>query len=180
MCIPAANSTAAVPPPIWTMRVNPSVSSRPAAPPVVWLSSTLLPCRRDGPSRAPAAIDHRRRMGSTVDRAPREIPAARRPNEGTRLPPQSLRCERTYPMASSIAANTFGSGPGLLLIHGLGGSWRSWNPLLPALSSHREVIAIDLPGHGDFPRSPRQRHLCRPGRQHRAVHRRQRSRLDRP
>lgn len=57
-------------------------------------------------------------------------------------------------MASSIAANTFGSGPRLLLIHGLGGSWRSWNPLLPALSSHREVIAIDLPGHGDSPALP--------------------------
>lgn len=44
-----------------------------------------------------------------------------------------------------------GNGPPLLLIHGLGGSWRSWSPLLHRLSRAREVIAIDLPGHGATP-----------------------------
>ena len=46
----------------------------------------------------------------------------------------------------------FGNGQPLLLIHGLGGSWRSWIPVLDRLSAHREVIAIDLPGHGKTPR----------------------------
>ena len=44
-----------------------------------------------------------------------------------------------------------GTGRALLLIHGLGGSWESWNPVLGALSEHRSVIAIDLPGHGASP-----------------------------
>lgn len=42
-----------------------------------------------------------------------------------------------------------GSGNPLLLIHGLGGSWRSWNTILDDLAKEREVIAIDLPGFGD-------------------------------
>lgn len=41
-----------------------------------------------------------------------------------------------------------GSGRALLLIHGLGGSWRSWSTILDPLSAARRVIAIDLPGHG--------------------------------
>ncbi len=45
-----------------------------------------------------------------------------------------------------------GSGPPLLLVHGLGGHWRSWTPVLPLLSRQREFIAVDLPGHGDSPR----------------------------
>ena len=44
-----------------------------------------------------------------------------------------------------------GSGQPLLLVHGLGGSWRSWAPILDGLASEREVIAVDLPGHGDTP-----------------------------
>jgi pimeloyl-ACP methyl ester carboxylesterase len=44
-----------------------------------------------------------------------------------------------------------GTGRKLLLIHGLGGSWRSWTPILDALSLSRRVIAIDLPGHGETP-----------------------------
>lgn len=41
-----------------------------------------------------------------------------------------------------------GYGEPLLLVHGLGGSNRSWDPILPALAQAREVITIDLPGHG--------------------------------
>ena len=44
-----------------------------------------------------------------------------------------------------------GSGKLLLLIHGLGGSARSWFTIWPALAVHREVIAVDLPGFGDTP-----------------------------
>ncbi|HVF80892.1 MAG TPA: alpha/beta fold hydrolase, partial [Flavisolibacter sp.] len=45
----------------------------------------------------------------------------------------------------------YGTGKPLLLIHGIGGSWKSWMPLLEKLSAHCEVIAIDLPGHGKTP-----------------------------
>lgn len=44
-----------------------------------------------------------------------------------------------------------GTGPPLLLVHGLGGSSRSWTTILPALSRAREVVVPDLPGHGDTP-----------------------------
>lgn len=44
-----------------------------------------------------------------------------------------------------------GAGKPLLLIHGLGGSWRSWQTILDALALERSVIAVDLPGHGETP-----------------------------
>lgn len=44
-----------------------------------------------------------------------------------------------------------GRGKPLLLIHGLGGSHRSWDTVLSALAKEREVIAVDLPGHGQTP-----------------------------
>ena len=42
-----------------------------------------------------------------------------------------------------------GSGPPLVLLHGLGLSWKSWLPVLDALEVWHEVIALDLPGFGD-------------------------------
>ncbi len=57
-------------------------------------------------------------------------------------------------MNSSIEARTQGHGQKLLLVHGLGGSWRSWSPILPAISDRRQVILIDLPAHGASPARP--------------------------
>jgi pimeloyl-ACP methyl ester carboxylesterase len=48
--------------------------------------------------------------------------------------------DRAYRMA--------GSGPALLLLHGIGDSSEAWQPLLPELSRHFTVIAPDLLGHG--------------------------------
>jgi pimeloyl-ACP methyl ester carboxylesterase len=47
-----------------------------------------------------------------------------------------------------------GSGPPLVLVHGLGLSWRSWQPVLDTLGVRHEVVAIDLPGFGDSPPLP--------------------------
>ncbi|MBG6190144.1 pimeloyl-ACP methyl ester carboxylesterase [Arthrobacter sp. CAN_A212] len=41
-----------------------------------------------------------------------------------------------------------GSGKPLLLVHGLGSSLRTWDPIMPALTAERDVIAVDLPGFG--------------------------------
>lgn len=41
-----------------------------------------------------------------------------------------------------------GSGRPLLMLHGMGGSERSWSTITGALSRDREVIAVDLPGFG--------------------------------
>jgi pimeloyl-ACP methyl ester carboxylesterase len=44
-----------------------------------------------------------------------------------------------------------GSGPPLVLIHGIGSRWQVWNPVLPRLEAERDVIALDLPGFGESP-----------------------------
>ena len=44
-----------------------------------------------------------------------------------------------------------GSGKPLLLIHGLGGSARSWSTIWKPLAARRDLIAVDLPGFGDTP-----------------------------
>lgn len=44
-----------------------------------------------------------------------------------------------------------GSGKPLLLIHGIGSSHRSWDRIIDGLATHRDVIAVDLPGFGDTP-----------------------------
>ena len=41
-----------------------------------------------------------------------------------------------------------GSGPQLLLLHGLGGAASNWVELAPALARSHRVLALDLPGHG--------------------------------
>ena len=47
-----------------------------------------------------------------------------------------------------------GEGPGLILLHGLGSSVRTWTPMLPFLRPELTVCMIDLLGHGksDAPR----------------------------
>ncbi len=47
-----------------------------------------------------------------------------------------------------IAYVVGGEGPTVLLIHGIGGDWRTWEPVLDGLARHHHVVAVDLPGHG--------------------------------
>lgn len=47
-----------------------------------------------------------------------------------------------------------GSGPPLLLLHGLGSSHRDWATLQPRLAAHFDTIAVDLPGQGEAPPLP--------------------------
>ncbi|MFI8081109.1 alpha/beta fold hydrolase [Kitasatospora sp. NPDC086009] len=55
----------------------------------------------------------------------------------------------------ALARIVRGSGPGLLLAHGAGGSARdNWGPLLDDLATHRTVVAPDFPGSGDTPFEP--------------------------
>jgi pimeloyl-ACP methyl ester carboxylesterase len=42
----------------------------------------------------------------------------------------------------------FGNGPALLLIHGIGDSSDTWQPVLDELGRHHTVVAPDLLGHG--------------------------------
>jgi len=41
-----------------------------------------------------------------------------------------------------------GSGPPVVLVHGLGGAAANWRLVAPALAAERRVLVPDLPGHG--------------------------------
>ena len=53
-----------------------------------------------------------------------------------------------------LAHNRAGSGPPLLLLHGLGSCKEMWRPVMPLLAPERDVIAVDLPGFGASPPGP--------------------------
>ena len=44
-----------------------------------------------------------------------------------------------------------GSGPPIVLLHGIGLDRAVWDPVVPHLAREREVIAVDLPGFGASP-----------------------------
>src|SRR5437879_880800 len=48
------------------------------------------------------------------------------------------------------------AGPPLVLLHGTGGRWQVWEYLLPQLTPHWQVYALDLRGHGKSGRVARQ------------------------
>ena len=48
----------------------------------------------------------------------------------------------------SLHFERLGTGRPLLMVHGLGANLRTWDPLLAALSGSRELVLVDLPGHG--------------------------------
>jgi pimeloyl-ACP methyl ester carboxylesterase len=50
--------------------------------------------------------------------------------------------------ASQLDHHRGGSGEPLVLIHGIGHTWRGWKPMLPELERRFDVLAVDLPGHG--------------------------------
>jgi pimeloyl-ACP methyl ester carboxylesterase len=51
-----------------------------------------------------------------------------------------------------VAFRRAGSGPTIFLIHGITNSGQSWEPAMRLLARDFEVIAPDLPGHGDSAR----------------------------
>jgi pimeloyl-ACP methyl ester carboxylesterase len=49
------------------------------------------------------------------------------------------------------AAHVAGQGSTLVLLHGLGGTWEIWKPVLGALAQEHRVVALTLPGHHGGP-----------------------------
>jgi pimeloyl-ACP methyl ester carboxylesterase len=47
-----------------------------------------------------------------------------------------------------LAVRRAGSGPTVVLIHGMAGSLETWDPVFDDLARTCDVIAVDLPGHG--------------------------------
>ena len=56
--------------------------------------------------------------------------------------------------AVDIAFERTGSGPPLVLVHGITESHHSWDPLIPALAERFDVVAVDLRGHGESAKVP--------------------------
>ena len=51
-------------------------------------------------------------------------------------------------IVAGCAVERTGAGEPLVLLHGIGSRRQIWDPLLPALTGVREVLAVDLPGFG--------------------------------
>jgi pimeloyl-ACP methyl ester carboxylesterase len=50
-----------------------------------------------------------------------------------------------------LAYDRMGSGPPLILLHGVGHRRQAWGAVLDRLTPYRDVIIADLPGHGESP-----------------------------
>src|SRR5258707_6215670 len=61
------------------------------------------------------------------------------------MQPASRECRRRWPLEG------LGSGPPLVLLHGVGHRRQAWGAVLDRLTPHRDVVLVDLPGHGESP-----------------------------
>ncbi len=59
-----------------------------------------------------------------------------------------VRLETTSLHGHDVAYMRGGSGPAVVLLHGMAGSAGTWEPAMERLTEHFTVIAPDLPGHG--------------------------------
>ena len=86
---------------------------------------------------------------------PPTLPLKRRLAVTEESPDDPLRIQYTTVHGYRRAFRTAGSGPALLLLHGIGDSSDTWEPVIEELAQHYTVIAPDLLGHGrsDRPRA---------------------------
>ena len=91
------------------------------------------------------------RRGSYADsyKLPTGCAPAQRPERLSRVAGMPLAYDRT------------GSGPPLVLVHGLGSCKEMWQPVVPLLARTRDVITVDLPGFGASAAGPRDRRGAR-------------------
>ncbi len=50
-----------------------------------------------------------------------------------------------------LAYERLGAGPPLVLLHGIGHRRQAWDAVVPRLAPYRDLILVDLPGHGESP-----------------------------
>jgi pimeloyl-ACP methyl ester carboxylesterase len=51
----------------------------------------------------------------------------------------------------ALAYDRVGSGPPLVLLHGVAHRRQAWSAVVDLVAPHRELFLVDLPGHGDSP-----------------------------
>jgi pimeloyl-ACP methyl ester carboxylesterase len=62
-----------------------------------------------------------------------------------------LRAPGAAPGMTLLASDRTGGGEPLLLLHGIGSTRDDFSALIPRLAEGFDVLAVDLPGHGDSP-----------------------------
>jgi pimeloyl-ACP methyl ester carboxylesterase len=62
--------------------------------------------------------------------------------------PRGFRPLRVDVAGRSVTGAEAGSGPPLVLLHGLGGTWEYWAPAMALLAGRARCIALDVPGFG--------------------------------
>lgn len=68
---------------------------------------------------------------------------------------------RECALTDDQARHVGGSGPPVILLHGLNSSWRAWLPVIPLLEERYSVHALTLPGHRGGPKVPRDADVSR-------------------
>lgn len=71
-----------------------------------------------------------------------EAPAAARPGVAS-----VVTAVRAPALSTAAIYDSGGSKPPLVLLHGIGGTWHIWKPVLALLEARHRVIAVTLPGH---------------------------------
>src|ERR1700741_4043442 len=61
------------------------------------------------------------------------------------------RTRAVLPVLELTPSHRAGTGTPLLLLHGIGATWRDWSPVLPHLEPHHDVIVPTLAGHAGAP-----------------------------
>src|ERR671931_2270429 len=59
-----------------------------------------------------------------------------------------MEAERLRIRGNEIAYRRAGSGPAVVLMHGMASSSSTWDAVIPRLEEHATIVAPDLPGHG--------------------------------
>ncbi len=72
----------------------------------------------------------------------------------SKLEPAGFEARELRHRATPLRYLVGGSGPPLVLVHGLGGAPSNWRLVAPALAAERRVIVPALPGHGGSGRLP--------------------------
>lgn len=68
------------------------------------------------------------------------------------MPSSATHAEQWIHGRRMVYRDTGGSGPTVLLVHGITNSSRSWEPVTQRLARSHRVLAPDLPGHGESDR----------------------------
>ena len=63
---------------------------------------------------------------------------------------------------STIQYTRKGSGEPVVLIHGIAHRRQAWGQVIDRLATSYDVIALDLPGHGESPSTPENKHRLQP------------------